>query len=382
MNYGIVYIQDRFIVAVVQSFSLFSIQFLLIFVNHSPFCTIDKNHISILYKLSIFCVIIFRKVCSIIVTLKDVARDCGVSVSTVSRAFDKSSRISQPVRKKILERATEMGYTPNLIARSLKNNRTNTIALIVPSIENRFYIDVLKHLEITLHRYGYRLLVSFVQPGITTERECLEMVASAKVDAVILIPIDADNISYIESLSSHTKFIQLFTCLFDQIDSVVMNDIGGAELGANHLLQLGHTRILLVGGEDRAEGLWRAIDAAGISRDQIITLPWHATETDICGAIRAYSPSAIFSVANTNEVAWRAIQQMNLSIPEDISLIVYDNTKWVSLVGLTAVAHDLEQVAATLVCQLLKRLNNEDHTDAVHITLDPFIIERKSVSSR
>lgn len=320
--------------------------------------------------------------CSIIVTLKDVARECGVSVSTVSRAFDKSSRISLPVRQKILSRATEMGYTPNLIARSLKSNRTNTIALIIPSIENRFYIDVLKHLEITLHQYGYRLLVSFVQPGITTERECLEMVASAKVDAVILIPMDADNISYIESLSGHTKFIQLFTCLFDQIDSVVMNDIGGAELGTNYLIGHGHSHLLFVGGEDRAEGFWRAVDAANIPRTQVATLPWHATEADICECIRSFRPTAIFSVANANEVAWRAIQHMELSIAEDISLIVYDNTKWVSLVGLTAVAHDLEEIAATLVEQLLKRLNDEDDTPAVHITLDPFIIERKSVLSR
>ena len=317
-----------------------------------------------------------------IVTLKDVARDCGVSVSTVSRAFDKSSRISQPVRQRILTRAAEMGYTPNLIARSLKSNRTNTIALIVPSIENRFYIDVLKHLEITLHGYGYRLLVSFVQPGITTERDCLEMVASAKVDAVILIPIDANNISYINSLSSRTKFIQLFTRLFDQIDSVVMDDIGGAELGTNHLLLRGHERILLVGGEDRCEGFWRAIDAAGIPHDQVMTLPWHASEADICHAIDTFAPTAVFSVANTNDVAWRSIQQMDLSIPKDISLIVYDNTKWVSLVGLTAVAHDLEQIASTLVTQLMKRLNEEDDTSAVHITLDPFIIERKSVANQ
>lgn len=275
-----------------------------------------------------------------------------------------------------------MGYTPNLIARSLKSNRTNTIALIVPSIENRFYIDVLKHLEITLHQHGYRLLVSFVQPGITTERECLEIVVSAKVDAVILIPIDADSISYIENLPGHTKFIQLFTRLFDQIDSVVMNDIGGTELGTNYLIGHGHSRLLLVGGEDRAEGFWRAVDAANIPRTQVTTLPWYATEADICKCIRSFHPSAIFSVANANEVTWRSIQQMELSIAEDISLIVYDNTKWVSLVGLTAVAHDLEQIAATLVEQLLKRLNDEDNTPAVHITLDPFIIERKSVLSR
>lgn len=365
-----------------QSFSLNSIRLFFCFVNNSLSATINKNISRILYNTTIFsphAPKMTLKGVFHIVTLKDVARKCGVSISTASRAFDKSSRISQPVRQKILSCASEMGYTPNLIARSLKSNRTNTVALIIPSIENRFYIDVLKHLEITLHRYGYRLLVSFVHHGITTERECLEMMASAKVDAVIMIPIDANNLSYIQSISDHTKFIQLFSCLFDQIDSIVMDDIGGAELGANYLIRNGHCRILYAGDPYRQDGFWRAIDQAGIPRDQAMTLPWCATAEDVCRAIRDFSPTAIFSVAQTNEVVWQAIQQMELSIPEDISLIVYDNTKWVSLVGLTAVAHDLEQIAATLVDQLLKRLNGDDSSPAVHITLDPFIVERKSV---
>lgn len=313
-----------------------------------------------------------------IVTLKDVARECGVSISTASRAFDKHSRISQPVRQKILTCASDMGYTPNLIARSLKNNRTNTIALIIPSIDNGFYIDVLKHLEITLHRYGYRLLVSFVQHGITTERECLETMAAAKVDAIIMIPIDADNLPYIESVSDHTKFIQLFTRLFDQIDSIIMDDASGAELGVNYLLQHNHKRILLVGGEDRQEGFWRAIDHFGIARDQVMVLPCSASKEDVQAAIKKFSPTAIFSVADANELVWKTVQQMELSVPEDISLLAYDNTRTVSLLGLTAVAHNLEQIATTLVDQLLARLE-EDTTPPLHLVLQPFIIERGSV---
>lgn len=313
-----------------------------------------------------------------IVTLKDVARECGVSISTASRAFDKHSRISQPVRQKILTCASDMGYTPNLIARSLKNNRTNTIALIIPSIDNGFYIDVLKHLEITLHRYGYRLLVSFVQHGITTERECLETMAAAKVDAIIMIPIDADNLPYIESVSDHTKFIQLFTRLFDQIDSIIMDDASGAELGVNYLLQHNHKRILLVGGEDRQEGFWRAIDHFGIARDQVMVLPCSASKEDVQAAIKKFSPTAIFSVADANELVWKTVQQMELSVPEDISLLAYDNTRTVSLLGLTAVAHNLEQIATTLVDQLLARLE-EDTAPPLHLVLQPFIIERGSV---
>lgn len=313
-----------------------------------------------------------------IVTLKDIAKQCGVSVSTVSRAFDKSSRISLPVRQRILSCASEMGYAPNLIARSLKSSRTMTVALIIPSIDNRFYIDVLKHLEIQLHRYGYRLLVSFIQPGITTERECLEMMLSAKVDGIIMIPEHTTEESYIMNLRNQVHIIQLFSDPYPQIDSVVMDDNSGANAGTAHLLQHGHRRILFIGGENRRVGFWQAIDGAHLPHDQIATLPDLASVEQITSSIRTFQPTAIFSVGSSNETMWTALKQMHLSIPDDISVIVYDNTQWVSLVGLTAVAHDLQQLASAVVAQLLKRLG-DDSSPAVHITLDPYVVERSSV---
>lgn len=315
----------------------------------------------------------------IIVTLKDVAKACGVSVSTVSRAFDKNSRISQPVRQKILSCASELGYTPNLIARSLKNNRSMTIALIIPSIENRFYIDVLQHLELTLHQYGYRLIVAFVQEGVSTERDCLEMTASAHVDGIILLPQDLTNKEYLDTLTKQLKVIQLFSAPYLQIDSVVMDDEKGTEMGTNYLLQRGHKRILYVGGEERIAGLWKAIDNAHISHDQVMALPWTVTIDQICNAIQKFHPTAVFAIASTSETAWSAIQQLELTIPEDISLIAYDDTKWISLAGLTAIAHDLKEIATVLIAQMMHRLNGNDSSPVEHLVLDPFLIERKSV---
>lgn len=274
-----------------------------------------------------------------------------------------------------------MGYTPNLIARSLKSNRTMTVALIVPSIENRFYIDVLKHLEIQLHQYGYRLLVSFIQPGITTERECLEMMASAKVDGIILIPENTADKSFILALREQVQMIQLFSDPYPEIDSVVMDDDGGAEIGVNYLLGRNHRRILFAGGENRRVGLWRAVDGARLARENILTLPNLASVEDVCAAVESFRPTAIFSVGDTNEAVWIALQRLERAIPDDISLLVYDNTKWVSLVGLTAVAHNLEEVASVLVRRLLRRLNGEDDAPPAHTVLNPFIVERKSVKS-
>ena len=313
--------------------------------------------------------------------MKDVAKACGVSVSTVSRAFDESSRISHPVRQKILSRAAELGYTPNLLARSLKSNRSMTIALIIPSIENRFYIDVLQHLELVLHQYGYRLLVTFVHEGVTTERECLEMAASAQVDGIIVLPQDSTNKQYLNSLAEQMRVIQLFNAPYSHMDSVIMDDEKGAEIGTNYLLQHGHRRILYVGGEDRIAGFWRAIDNAGIPHSEVMTLTGPVSVDLICDAIKTFHPTAIFSIASTSETAWSAIQKLNLSIPKDISLIAYDDTRWVGLAGLTAIAHDLKDISTATVSQLVHRLTNNDNQPVKHLVLDPFLIDRNSVRS-
>ncbi len=274
-----------------------------------------------------------------------------------------------------------MGYTPNLIARSLKSNRTMTIGLIIPTIENRFYIDVLKHLEIQLHQYGYRLLVSFVQPGITTEQECLEMMVATKTDGIIMIPDDTTNEDLLMGMQQQIQFIQLFNRPYSQIDSIVMDDNGGAEAGTKYLLARNHRRILFAGGSNRRVGIHRALEQAGIGPDEVRFIPDLSSVEDVCQAVQAFRPTAVFSIGVANEAVWTALRQLDLSIPEDISVIVYDNTRWVSLVGLTAVAHDLEQIASALAQQLLRRLNGEDLSPAKHIVLDPFIVERKSVET-
>lgn len=315
------------------------------------------------------------------VTLKDIARSCGVSVSTVSRAFDENSAISQPVRQRILQCAGELGYMPNLIARSLQSRRTMTIAFVIPSIDNSFYIEVLRHLEIKLHRYGYRLMVSFIHDDISTEQDCLEVAAAAQVDGIIFIPNDRRNEQYVHTLQKNTPMIQLFHAPYEELDSVVVDDDRGAQDGARYLLERNHRRLLFICSDSRAGGFLRALEAANVAEEDRLILPCQTPTDILCETIRCFRPTAIFSVAEANETAWSAVQKMGLSIPKDVSMIAYDNTKWVDLIGLTAIAHDLENIAATVVDQLLKRLEG-DTAPAQHLVLSPFIVARNSVSDR
>lgn len=253
-----------------------------------------------------------------------------------------------------------------------------TIALIIPTIENSFYIDVLQHLEIKLHQYGYRLLVTFIHNGIATERDCLELAASAQVDGIIFFPRHCENKQYIESLMKQMRIIQLFTSPYPTIDSVVMNDESGTEAGTNYLIRHGHQRIIYTGDTSRVAGFWRAIDDAHISHENILVLPEITTDS-FCDVIRSFQPTAVFSIASTTEIVWSAVRELGLTIPDDISIIAYDNSSFVNLVGLTAVAHNLEEIAAVLVDQLISRLNEESSTSPQHLTLESFIIERQSV---
>jgi LacI family transcriptional regulator len=315
--------------------------------------------------------------------LKEIAEHLGISYSTVSRAFDPNSRVGAETRKRILEYAEQVNYRPNLIARSLKKSETRTVGIIIPAIENIFYIDVLQRIELTLKSFGYRLIVSFVQQGVTTELECLELMDASQVDALIILPGNEANSAYVHHLSTHKRVIQLFHAPFDDIDSVVMDDVGGAGMGARHLLNRGHRRILFLGGADRVSGFAGAISDYGISEDEVrINTNWLSGEA-VCGLILEHRPTAVFAIANMAERAWKAIKRLGFKIPDDISLIAYDDTKWVSMLDITAIGHDLANISSTLIEQLIFRLRSggAPNVPPKRIVLDPFIVERSSVKN-
>jgi len=165
-------------------------------------------------------------------TIKEIANHLGIAHSTVSRAFDPASRIGPVTRKRILDYASEIEYKPNAIAQSLKNKRTKTIGLILSDIENVFFTEMLKYIEISLKSYGYRLLISFVQTDITTERDCLELMESSRVDALIMTPLGRQNEEYVKKLMKQCYVIQLFNSNYDDIDSLTIDDVDGVRQGA------------------------------------------------------------------------------------------------------------------------------------------------------
>jgi len=312
--------------------------------------------------------------------IMDVARTCGVSIATVSRAFNKNSVIKADTRIKILETAEAMGYTPNMVARGLKRSKSQTVGIIIPSIDNYFYIDALKYIEIELQKRGYRLIVSFIFHGVTEEHEALEAMSSARLEALIIFPRTRINEDYIKKLSMQSKIIQLFTAPYDEYDSLVIDDVYGIESAVRYLIDRGHRRILYIGGDSRVKGYKNVFDERGIQYNPaLISLEWLLDEQKISELIKSTEPTAVIAVARQAEAVWCALNHMKTAIPDDISFIANDDVNWVKMFGITSVSHPLEEIALRLIERLFFIISNE--SEPQKITIRPFITERTSVKS-
>ena len=318
--------------------------------------------------------------------IKEVAKECGVSVATVSRVFSGSDPVRPETRESVLAAARRLGYSPNILARGLKKSRTQTVGIIVPSIDNSFYLGILKEIESILRKHGYRMLVSFLQHGGTSEREAIALMASSRVDALVFSPRDRSGADLIGALKETTELFQLFTDTYEEIDSVTVDDAGGVYEAVKLLLENGHRRILYVGGDPRAAGYSRAFSEAGLTADEgLISLDWSVSEEDIRRMLVKRQPTAVLSIAGLSEKVWCAVRSLSLNVPEQLSMIVYDDSVWARLLGITAVAHPLGEIAEKLCERIFYRLEETDTPllpENGKVSVSPFLINRGSVSRR
>ncbi len=322
-------------------------------------------------------------------TCKDVAKRAGVSTATVTRAFESGSSIREQTRVRILEVAREMNYVPDLNARSLKRQCSGLIGITVKDVANPFYMNVVTRIEDKLRQKGYRAMISFADQKGHSELICLEAMNASRVDGVIFSPESQEGEPLIKSmLARGTRFVQLYQHPFTGIDSICNDNDHGSFVGAQHLYDQGHRRILYAfNGWDkpRIEGVKRAAKMAGIPLDdrQIIPLKNNPSEAtaQIRAMLAAISPSAIF--AHTNYAAtltFRLLWDMSIRIPEDMALLIYDDLPWCKMLDISVITHPFEsfaQLAVDLVLNSVKA--SDDPLVPRRIVLNPFLLKRNSI---
>lgn len=273
------------------------------------------------------------------ITLEEIAKATGFSVPTVSRALTNNDYPVNPAtRKRILEAAEAMGYQPNLSARSLRTDRTNTIGIIVDDLLSPFVPSIVRGIQDYLKPFDYLGLIVNTDFDPTLEKEAISILVNRPVDGIIFV--ESFHVATSDILEQINKPYVFVHRLFGSSvkNSVVPDDRYGARLAVNHLAALGHRRIAYINGPEgwhsakrRLAGYKEALDALDIGVDDAFIQPgdWEFT-----GGYEAAKklleldtrPTAVFAANDLMALgAIYAIQDAGLNVPEDIAIVGYDN---------------------------------------------------------
>lgn len=321
--------------------------------------------------------------------IKDVAKLAGVSVPTVYKVFSNNQYASPAVEKKVMQAAKELGYVHKA---SQKANAEKTIAVIVDDITNPFYGTMINEIRKGLHQYGHHLITMSNAESWEQEGEDVQTLLDCKADALIFVPALGERQQIVNRLiDQNYPMLQLFRPLYPGIDTILIDDELGAYLAVKHLLQSGHRRIMLITRSNpllvkREEGYARAYRELGIEMDEacICLMTYVDNIKDMLkDKIRGLKPTAILSVGERLSVnTVQALREMNYKIPDDISLIVYDDLAWTSAFDISAVSHSFETIgnmASELIVERLKEWDSGDRKMPARLVLDPKLITRNSV---
>jgi LacI family transcriptional regulator len=330
-------------------------------------------------------------------TISDVAKQAGVSPVTVSRVINNARNVSPATRERVERAIEELGYVPNVAARSLRSKRTRALALVVPDITNPFWTTVARGVEDAAQSHDYSVLLCNTDENPTKQLRYLDVVASQRVDGVIIAPCDSDvrNLAKLRNRSVPTVVIDRRVEGWD-VDSVYGDSISGARALVQHLIELGHKQIAMISGppkastaEDRVAGYRIALAEAGIPLDP--RLIRRGEFRSVSGERLTYQildeglrPTAIFAANNAIAIGViDALEKRGLSIPQDVAVVCFDDFHNASrffpfLTVVVQPAYDMGMNAAQL---LLSRLETQVNLQPRHVVLPTRLLIRYSCGS-
>jgi LacI family transcriptional regulator len=293
-------------------------------------------------------------------------------VNTVSRALTGKRDVSAKTRERILVLAGQLGYTPNLLARSLLRGRSATIGLLVTDCTNPFYAVLIQAVEETLSRAGLGLLLATSTEDVEKERLAIAMLRERRIDGLLFTPVDVDAPHVHELLSGDLPVVLLGRRPAGYKGGFVGTDnVRGARLVAGHLLDQGHRRVAHLTREDAASsarerliGYRKALVGRGIAfrRDLVHGVPPSVKGGGLAAEwldARATRPTAVFAYNDAQAVGLMlALQDAGIELPAGLSVVGFDDIELASLVrpALTTVAQPTEEIGRLGAEMLIARI--------------------------
>lgn len=333
--------------------------------------------------------------------IEEVADLAGVSKATVSRALSGRGYVSPATKERVEQAASDLGYVVSSNASSLVTGRTNNVGVIIPIINQWFFGGIIEGIEHALLAAGYDLLLYNIDKQRDARRSVFEYyLVRKRVDAIIAVTLEISP-AETEALLALGRPVVGIGGELPGIPTFSIDDVAAARLATEHLISLGHERIMHIGGladeemdfrvhSKRLQGFQDALAAAGIPYDES---QFVATTFDIPGGHEAgrqvlgdprNRPTAIFAAAD--EVAIGIIlaaRELGLSIPDDLSIIGIDDHPLAEMFGLTSIRQDPRQQGERAVAMIMKQLQSAgiETTSSRHTMIPAALRIRTSTSA-
>lgn len=333
-------------------------------------------------------------------TLKDVARRAGVHPATASRALSQETRllVSDATANRVLAAATELGYRPNAVARSLRTRRSHTVGVLVPDLTNPLFPPMVRGLADRLETHGYVALIGNTDSDDARERRVFEQLRARHVDGYVLATARLQDPLLADAARCGVPVVLMNRIAAgDGFPSVTVDNEAGVRLAVRHLVSLGHRHIACIAGpQDLSTGLarYRAFASAMAEADLEVAASrvsfarsFSIDEGYRCARQILAGPDGCTAVAAGNDMlavgCYRALDEAGLGCPADISVVGFNDMPFIDMLRppLTTVAFSHVEVGAQAADLLIERLNGAaGPAKVLHVV--PDLIVRGSTARR
>lgn len=331
------------------------------------------------------------------VTIHDIAKELKIDSSTVSRALNNNSRVTQKTKDRVNAKAYELGYQRNMLASNLRNNKTNTIGVIVPRISRHFFSSAIAGIEETAYEAGYNVIICQSLEQLSREQKITQTLSENRVDGVLIsISMETIDCDYLQIFKKNGTPLVFFDrhCDIPGNSNVLIDDFQGGFDATEHLILQGCKKIAHLSGpqeleiyKNRFKGYQSALQKHNIALDENLIIPSKLMESDgIESAKKLLSqPVAIDGIFSSNDTAAiSALQYLKgegIKIPEDIAIVGFSNEPISSVIepSLTTIdqpGFEMGKIATHLLLTQIK--DKSGSTLAETIILKPVLIKRNS----
>ncbi|WP_238883631.1 LacI family DNA-binding transcriptional regulator [Clostridium sp. YIM B02551] len=327
-------------------------------------------------------------------SIKDVAREAGVSIATVSRVLNDIDVVNEETKKKVLDAIKKLGYRPNIVARSLKTQRTKTIGILVPDISSQFYPEVVRGAEDVSNIYDYNVILCNSDFDGEKEKEYLKVLKEKMVDGVLYMSssLQDETLDLINELDLKTVLVETKD-KEGTLPSVIIDNVKATYDATKYLLDKGLKNIGYIGMEKEALNAWaeryngyeKALKEANVNVDEKLTFfKSLKANTGYEGINEILSSGKKLDglVCGSDEVAMGAINALRdkgIKVPEDVKVIGFNNISVAELFypKITTVAQPMYDMGSVAMRMLIKIINQKP-IDQAHYVLEHELIERES----